>query len=50
MNELQIFEHEKLGYSNLNEAISDHVDAENKLNSKMLSSCAMHLGQRGQTQ
>lgn len=32
-----------LGYSNPNEAIADHVDNEDKLNSKMLTS----LGQRG---
>lgn len=36
-----------LGYSNQNEAISDHVDAEDKLNSKTLSSCDFDLGQRG---
>lgn len=34
---------ERLGYSNPNEAIQDHVDEEDKLNSKTLSS----LGQRG---
>ncbi len=34
---------EKLGYKNPNEAIADHVDDEDKLNSKTLSS----LGQRG---
>ena len=34
---------ERLGYKNPNEALADHVDAEDKLNSKSLSS----LGQRG---
>lgn len=34
---------ERLGYANPNEAIQDHVDEEDKLNSKTLSS----LGQRG---
>lgn len=36
-----------LGYSNPNEAISDHVEMEDKLNSKTLSSCELDLGQRG---
>lgn len=36
-----------LGYSNPNEAIADHVDDEDKLNSKTLSSCNLDLGQRG---
>lgn len=36
-----------LGYSNPNEAITDHVDDEDKLNSKTLSSCNLDLGQRG---
>ena len=36
-----------LGYSNLNEAIKDHVDNEDKLNSKTLSSFKLNLGQRG---
>ncbi len=36
-----------LGYSNPNEAISDHVEVEDKLNSKTLSSCDLNLGQRG---
>ena len=34
---------EILGYSNLSKALSDHVDEEDKLNNKSLSS----LGQRG---
>lgn len=34
---------ERLGYKNPNEALADHVEAEDKLNSKSLSS----LGQRG---
>lgn len=38
---------EVLGYSNPNEAIQDHVDAEDKLNSKTLSSFELDLGQRG---
>lgn len=38
---------EILGYSNPNEAIQDHVDSEDKLNSKTLSSFNMNLGQRG---
>lgn len=38
---------EILGYSNLNEAIQDHVDEEDKLNSKTLSSFTFDLGQRG---
>lgn len=38
---------EVLGYSNPNEAISDHVDSEDKLNSKTLSSFNINLGQRG---
>ena len=36
-----------LGYSNPNEAIQDHVDVEDKLNSKTLSSFEINLGQRG---
>ena len=36
-----------LGYSNLNEAVQDHVDADDKLNSKTLLSCELDLGQRG---
>lgn len=36
-----------LGYANPNEAISDHVDDEDKLNSKTLSSFDLDLGQRG---
>lgn len=36
-----------LGYTNPNEAIADHVDDEDKLNSKTLSSCDLSLGQRG---
>lgn len=36
-----------LGYSNPNEAISDHVEMEDKLNSKTLSSYELDLGQRG---
>jgi len=36
-----------LGYSNPNEAIGDHVDKEDKLNSKTLSSYDLNLGQRG---
>lgn len=38
---------EILGYNNPNEAISDHIDEEDKLNSKTLSSCELNLGQRG---
>lgn len=36
-----------LGYANPNEAIQDHVDVEDKLNSKSLSSFDYDLGQRG---
>ena len=36
-----------LGYQNLNEAIIDHVDIDDKLNSKSLSSLDINLGQRG---
>ena len=36
-----------LGYTNQNEAIQDHVDVEDKLNSKTLSSFELNLGQRG---
>lgn len=36
-----------LGYTNTNEAIADHVDCEDKLNSKTLSSCELNIGQRG---
>ena len=36
-----------LGQSNHSEAIQDHVDAEDKLNSKTLLSCNLDLGQRG---
>lgn len=36
-----------LGYANPNEAIQDHVDGEDKLNSKTLLSFALDLGQRG---
>ena len=36
-----------LGYRNLNEAITDHVEEEDKLNSKTLSSFELNLGQRG---
>lgn len=36
-----------LGYANPNEAISDHVDDEDKLNSKTLTSSILDLGQRG---
>ncbi len=36
-----------LGYTNQNEAIQDHVDADDKLNSKTLSSFEIDLGQRG---
>lgn len=38
---------EILGYSNPNEAIQDHIDMEDKLNSKTLSSFDLDLGQRG---
>lgn len=38
---------EILGYSNPNEALQDHVDEEDKLNSKKLSSFTLDLGQRG---
>nr|DAO88952.1 MAG TPA: repressor domain protein [Caudoviricetes sp.] len=38
---------EILGYTNPNEAIQDHVDDDEKLNSKMLSSVKIDLGQRG---
>lgn len=38
---------EILGYSNPNEAIQDHIDDEDKLNSKTLSSFELNLGQRG---
>lgn len=38
---------EILGYTNANEAIQDHIDAEDKLNSKTLSSFELDLGQRG---
>lgn len=36
-----------LGYANQNEAIQDHVDEDDKLNSKTLSSHDLELGQRG---
>lgn len=36
-----------LGYSNPNEALADHVDEEDKLNSKTLSSFPLEIGQRG---
>lgn len=36
-----------LGYANQNEAIQDHIDKEDKLNSKTLSSFNLDLGQRG---
>lgn len=36
-----------LGYTNPNEALADHVDEEDKLNSKKLSSFPLELGQRG---
>jgi len=36
-----------LGYTNPNEAISDHVEEYEKLNSKSLSSFKIYLGQRG---
>lgn len=38
---------ETLGYQNSSEALMDHVDDEDKLNSKTLSSFEMELGQRG---
>ena len=38
---------EKLGYQNCSEALADHVDGEDKLNSKTLSSFELDLGQRG---
>lgn len=38
---------EILGYTNPNEAIQDHIDGEDKLNSKTLSSFELNLGQRG---
>lgn len=38
---------EVLGYSNPNEAVQEHVDDEDKLNSKALSSFDLELGQRG---
>lgn len=38
---------EILGYSNPNEAISEHIDCDDKLNSKTLSSFELNLGQRG---
>lgn len=38
---------EILGYSNPNEALSEHIDQEDKLNSKTLSSFELNLGQRG---
>ena len=38
---------EILGYSNPNEALQDHIDKEDKLNSKTLSSFTLDLGQRG---
>lgn len=36
-----------LGYSNPNEAVQEHIDDEDKLNSKMLLSLDLKLGQRG---
>lgn len=36
-----------LGYANQNEAVQDHVDIEDKLNSKTLPSFDLNLGQRG---
>lgn len=36
-----------LGYANPNEAIQKHIDEEDKLNSKTLSSFNLNLGQRG---
>ena len=38
---------EVLGYSNPNEAVQEHVDEEDKLNSKTLLSFELDLGQRG---
>lgn len=38
---------EILGYSNSSEALIEHVEAEDKLNSKTLSSLELNLGQRG---
>lgn len=38
---------EVLGYSNPNEAVQEHIDEEDKLNSKTLSSFELDLGQRG---
>lgn len=38
---------EVLGYKNPNEAINEHLDSEDKLNSKTLSSFEIELGQRG---
>lgn len=38
---------EILGYTNPSEALADHVDEEDKLNSKTLSSFNLDLGQRG---
>ena len=36
-----------LGYTNPNEALQDHIDSEDKLNSKTLSSFKIEIGQRG---
>ena len=36
-----------LGYANQNEAVQDHVDIEDKLNSKTLLSFDLNLGQHG---
>ena len=38
---------EILGYANPSKALSDHVDAEDKLNNESLSSLNLNLGQRG---
>ena len=38
---------EILGYANPNEALQDHIDSEDKLNSKTLSSFKIEIGQRG---
>ena len=38
---------EVLGYKNPNEAINEHLDSEDRLNSKTLSSFEIDLGQRG---
>ena len=38
---------EILGYANPNEAIAEHIEEEDKLNSKTLSSFELNLGQRG---